>query len=130
MEINYVEKRRLRIEQIDLNEARILVKDLPFIVLEPEDVRFVRERLGLTQDQLADFLGVTRNAIYRWEVGINDVPNYIGLTIAGLCFLRIAYEVEVHRKRNAELGKSSLDPKRLQELYGPNYGDQDSEEID
>lgn len=33
------------------------------------DVRTVRKKLGLSQEKLAEKLGVTRNTISRWEVG-------------------------------------------------------------
>lgn len=33
------------------------------------DVRSARRRLGLTQDKLAEKLGVTRNTVSRWERG-------------------------------------------------------------
>ncbi len=34
-----------------------------------ENIKELRERLGWTQQQLADKLGVNRNTINRWEMG-------------------------------------------------------------
>jgi len=34
-----------------------------------DDIRRVRESLGLTQGQLADLLGVALNTVSRWEIG-------------------------------------------------------------
>jgi len=39
--------------------------DLP----EPAELRSLREAAGLSQQQLADALGVTRAAISHWETG-------------------------------------------------------------
>jgi hypothetical protein len=35
------------------------------------DVRFVREKAGLTQAQMAEELGVTRSAVGHWESGLS-----------------------------------------------------------
>ncbi len=38
-------------------------------LLAPEEIRFHRERVGLTQDELADHLGITVLTLSRWETG-------------------------------------------------------------
>lgn len=35
----------------------------------PEEIRALRERLGLTQQQMADKIGTTNTTISRWELG-------------------------------------------------------------
>jgi len=40
------------------------------VVWDAESVRALRERLGLTQRQLADELGVRQQTISEWETGI------------------------------------------------------------
>ena len=40
-----------------------------------------REKLGLTQTELADILGVKMNTVYRWESGILAVPKSIELAM-------------------------------------------------
>ena len=35
-----------------------------------KEVRAIRQRLGLTQAELADKVGVTRNTVTRWEIGL------------------------------------------------------------
>ncbi len=38
-----------------------------------DDVKRVRAKLGLTQDELADIVGVARNTVARWEMGMHPV---------------------------------------------------------
>ncbi|MDE2107551.1 MAG: helix-turn-helix domain-containing protein [Patescibacteria group bacterium] len=37
--------------------------------MEPSEIADLRERLDLTQEQLADRLGVHRSAVAQWETG-------------------------------------------------------------
>jgi DNA-binding transcriptional regulator YiaG len=39
--------------------------------MSPTQVRKIREALGLTQQQMADFIGATQVAVARWETGIH-----------------------------------------------------------
>ena len=39
-----------------------------------EELKALRARLGLTQDELAEKVGVARNTINRWEMGIRRIP--------------------------------------------------------
>jgi transcriptional regulator with XRE-family HTH domain len=43
-------------------------------VLTPEALARLRHRLHLTQAQLAGLLGVTRNTVARWEIGLRRIP--------------------------------------------------------
>ncbi len=51
------------------------------------DVEFFvawRKRVGLTQQQLADKLGVNLSAVKKWEGGARKLPPYIGLVMAAI----------------------------------------------
>jgi DNA-binding transcriptional regulator YiaG len=39
--------------------------------MSPKQVRKIREVLGLTQQQLADFIGASQVAVARWETGVH-----------------------------------------------------------
>lgn len=39
-----------------------------------EDLKALRDQLDLTQEELAQKLGVARNTITRWEMGIRHIP--------------------------------------------------------
>jgi len=42
--------------------------------MTPEELKALRARLGLTQQELAEKVGVARNTINRWEMGIRSIP--------------------------------------------------------
>lgn len=41
------------------------------MAIEPERIKAIRLRAGLTQEQLAKRLAVTRDAVASWEIGRN-----------------------------------------------------------
>jgi len=49
--------------------------------MEGKELKDKRERLGFTQTELADILGVKMNTVYRWESGILTVPQSIELAM-------------------------------------------------
>lgn len=50
-------------------------------VMTKEELAALRERLELTQQQLADKLGVDRVTIARWETGTRAIPVFLGLAL-------------------------------------------------
>lgn len=42
-----------------------------------EELKAIRTKLGLTQTQLGENLGVARNTVTRWEMGIRGIPEPI-----------------------------------------------------
>ena len=40
-------------------------------------IKSERIRIGLTQQQLADLLGIPKRTIQNWENGINKCPDYV-----------------------------------------------------
>lgn len=122
MPIDFVNKRRFMIYEIDLDGAKALVRDLPFKELLPQDMLDIRKAMKLNQDALADFLGVADNTVYRWEKDINDIPPTISLAITALCFMRITYEAERGRatlaREREEQAKRYIDPEREEKIFG------------
>lgn len=49
-----------------------------------EALKKERERLGLTQEQLANILEVKPNTVYRWEKEILKVPKTVELAMKAL----------------------------------------------
>lgn len=52
--------------------------------LTASKLKLERECLGLTQEALAAELGVTRNTVARWEMGLYPVPHWAAYFIANI----------------------------------------------
>jgi DNA-binding transcriptional regulator YiaG len=42
--------------------------------MKATDLKKIRAKLGLSQTALAERLGVTRNTVTRWEMGLHPIP--------------------------------------------------------
>ena len=51
-----------------------------------KEVRAIRQRLGLTQSELADKVGVARNTVTRWELDMMGVRESAAASEAYGCF--------------------------------------------
>lgn len=49
--------------------------------MKPEDLKRVREQLGLTQQQLADALQTTRVSVARYEAGMRRIPGMVKVAV-------------------------------------------------
>lgn len=49
-----------------------------------KNVKYLREKLGLTQQSLADFLGISREEISYFETGARSIPTTLMTKIADL----------------------------------------------
>lgn len=52
--------------------------------MTPTELKVTRERLGLSQKQLANTLGVHRVSVVRWETGFHKVPPMLVLAMKEL----------------------------------------------
>jgi DNA-binding XRE family transcriptional regulator len=52
--------------------------------MTPTELKVARERLGLSQEQLAIALGVHRVSVVRWETGFHKVPPMLALAMKEL----------------------------------------------
>jgi len=54
------------------------------LFVETEELKKRRERLGLTQAQLAEILGVAETTVWRYEKGATAIPKYMDLVLQAL----------------------------------------------
>lgn len=54
------------------------------MTMEPAYFVAWRKRVGLTQAELAETLGVNLSAVKKWEGGERKLPPYIGLLMAAI----------------------------------------------
>lgn len=49
-----------------------------------EEFKQRRDRIGMTQGQLADELGLSSSTVSKYEMGLNEVPKYFELIFEAL----------------------------------------------
>ena len=89
----------------------------------PENIRALRKERRLTQEQLADALGVTTGAVHKWEAGLSVPERYMRIRMAGLFDTSVDALLGYHIKddsRKAIIERIStgcriMDPKTLAE---------------
>ena len=59
-----------------------------------DELKQLRTRLGLTQDELGQRLGVARVTVARWEIGLRRVPE-----LAARLVQHVAKEVKAEQKK-------------------------------
>jgi repressor LexA len=52
--------------------------------MTPEELKRIREKLGLTQEALAEALGVHRVTLAKWEAGTHNVPEPVARLVERL----------------------------------------------
>ena len=58
------------------------------------ELRTIRTRLGLTQEELGQRLGVQKNTVWRWETGMRHIPEPVARLLPYL-----AKEVKEEQKK-------------------------------
>lgn len=49
--------------------------------MNPADLKSARATLGLSQAELGHRIGVTRNTINRWEMGLHPIPRWAEMVL-------------------------------------------------
>jgi transcriptional regulator with XRE-family HTH domain len=52
--------------------------------MKGKELKAWRIRSKMTQQALADALGVHRVTVAKWEAGMNEIPHYLHLALKGL----------------------------------------------
>jgi len=65
----------------------------PELLKAAEALKVCRQRMGVTQEELADLLGVAGNTVQRWEIAQREIPEMA---------LRLLKFVEAEQRERAE----------------------------
>jgi DNA-binding XRE family transcriptional regulator len=49
--------------------------------MNTSDLKQWRSKHRMTQQELADIIGVAKNTIYRWEAGMREIPPFLALAL-------------------------------------------------
>lgn len=83
---------------MNISNLRLISTLCIFFVVNKEELKQRRERLGFTQAAFAEILGVAPNTISRYETGLVEMPKWIELVIEALEYKRF----ETLKKQIAE----------------------------
>jgi len=86
--------------------------------LSGEEIRFLRHELLMSQNTLAKLLGVSEQAIHRWEKGKINMPK------PSESLLRLLYRDHVHQVGHNKDGKISTMLKEIADLEERNNHDE------
>ena len=86
---------------------------LGVIVMIGERIKYLREELELTQDQMAKEIGCKRSAYSLWELNKNTIPlNYLNL-IANKFHINIDFLVGLSEDKNIDFNSNDIDKVNL-----------------
>ena len=68
--------------------------------MKREELKQIRAKLGLSQLELAQQIGVARNTITRWEMGLRHIPEPVARLVQYLAREVIAGRQEETRRPN------------------------------
>lgn len=79
----------------------------------PENIRDLRKKLGYTQDQIAEYLGITSAAVTQYETGARPIP---ATTVSKLALLFSVEEYQLYQEEPEQLQILSAFAFRADEL--------------
>ena len=83
--------------------------------MNTEKIKYLREELEVTQNDISEKLGCTRSAYSLWEINKNTIPlNYLN-KLSNLLNVYIDYLVDLSDEKNSTLNKIDIDRKILGE---------------
>jgi transcriptional regulator with XRE-family HTH domain len=65
-------------------DLRFDITERKIAVMTSEELKTYRERMGLSQDELAKQLRVARNTVSRWELGNSKIPEFLELALRSI----------------------------------------------
>lgn len=83
--------------------------------MNTEKLKYIRDELEITQEEISKKLGCTRSAYSLWEINKNTIPlDYLN-KLSNILNVNIDYLVDLSDKKNIEFNKVNIDRKLLGE---------------
>lgn len=83
------------------------------ILMNTEKIKYLREELEITQNDIAKALNVTRSAYSLWEINKNVIPIYYLNKLSNIYNINIDYLVGISELKNIEFKKVEINRKEL-----------------
>lgn len=87
--------------------------------MNTDKIKYLRDELEITQEEISNVLGCTRTAYSLWEINKNTIPLYYLNKISNVYNINIDYLVDLSNKKYVNFKKVEIDKvksgKRLRE---------------
>ena len=77
--------------------------------MNTEKIKYLRDELEITQNDIANILGCTRTAYSLWEINKNTIPLYYLNKLANEFDINIDYLVDLSNSKKMEFRKNEID---------------------
>lgn len=81
--------------------------------MNTEKIKYLRDELEITQEQIAKALGCTRTAYSLWEINKNTIPLYYLNKISNIYNVNIDYLVDLSNEKYITFKKMEIDKVKL-----------------
>ena len=81
--------------------------------MNTDKIKYLRDELEITQEEISNVLGCTRTAYSLWEINKNTIPLYYLNKISNVYNINIDYLVDLSNKKYVNFKKVGIDKVKL-----------------
>ncbi len=81
--------------------------------MNTEKIKYLRDELEVTQEEISKILGCTRTAYSLWEINKNTIPLYYLNKISNIYNINIDYLVDLSNEKYVDFEKKEIDKIKL-----------------
>lgn len=81
--------------------------------MNTDKIKYLRDELEITQEEISNVLGCTRTAYSLWEINKNTIPLYYLNKISNVYNINIDYLVDLSNKKYVNFKKVEIDKVKL-----------------
>lgn len=81
--------------------------------MNTDKIKYLRDELEITQEEISNVLGCTRTAYSLWEINKNTIPLYYLNKISNVYNINIDYLVDLSSKKYVNFKKVEIDKVKL-----------------